>query len=192
MTWRQILTILIAVLTVGLTACEKVTLVEEEEEEKVKQSTLPGIEPIEPRSVGLGTQYAPFTVEQVLKAENLNSILSWFVGYVVGSTYSTMDNAIFEAETSYESNILLSSDSMCTDREKCIPVELKTATLQKQFSLHYNSSQFRQCIVLQGRANQYFRVNGIRDVRQGYWLPHFSLKTINPDPANWEDRDFTY
>ncbi|MBQ8050765.1 MAG: hypothetical protein IJ197_04230 [Bacteroidaceae bacterium] len=145
-----------------------------------------------PRSVGLGTQVSPYTVEQVIKGDSIDSQLRWFVGYAVGSTHSTIKNALFQAETTNVTNILLASDSTCEDVSRCVPVELSSASLQKAFSLHYNSHRFRQCIVVQGRFGQYFRVNGVRDVQTGYWLPDLDLSTIKTAPTEWQERDERY
>ena len=99
-----------------------------------------------------------------------------------------MDNCIFEEETTYTSNILLSSNSTCDSIEECIPVELNSSTLKKALSLYYNSDKFRKCLIIKGRFGQYFRTNGIRDIREGYWLPNLDLSTLkNATPADWQE-----
>ncbi|MDE5787860.1 MAG: hypothetical protein K2H79_04875 [Bacteroidaceae bacterium] len=170
------------------TACEKVDI----EAEKDKTKEMPVAPSVLPTASGKGTQDAPFLVEQVINGENTGSYLMWYIGYVVGSTYRTMQNPCFEAETSYTSNILLSSDPQCKRPERCIPVELRTVALQKAFSLHHNSNRFRQCIVLQGHSSMYFLTNGLRDIQTGYWLPDFDLSTIKTAPSEWEERSETY
>lgn len=140
-----------------------------------------------PTSLGLGTQNSPYTIEQVQKGE-VSTDVSWFIGYVVGSTYSTMSNAIFEAETTYTSNILLSSDSLCQTTEKCVPVELGSSSVQKKLSLPYHSECFRQCVMVKGQFLRYFRTNGVRNVVDGYFLPSLSLSTLkNATPAEWQE-----
>ena len=175
-----------ALLTVG---CEKVDI----EAEKDKTKETPVAPSVLPTASGKGTQDAPFLVEQVINGEeDMESQLKWYIGYVVGSTYRTMQHPLFKAETSYTSNILLSSDPQCERPERCIPVELRTVALQKAFSLHHNSNRFRQCIVLQGHPSQYFLTNGLRDIQTGYWLPDFDLSTIKTAPSEWEERSETY
>ena len=170
-------------------ACEKVDI----EAEKDKTKETPVAPSVLPTASGKGTQDAPFLVEQIINGEeDMESQLKWYIGYVVGSTYRTMQNPCFEAETSYTSNILLSSDPQCERPERCIPVELRTAALQKAFSLHHNSNRFRQCIVLQGHSSMYFLTNGLRDIQTGYWLPDFDLSTIKTAPSEWEERSETY
>ena len=161
-----------------LGSCEKIDITDPEEETK---------EHIVPTSLGLGTQNSPYTVEQIQSGE-LSQKVSWFIGYVVGSTYNTMDHCIFEEETTYTSNILLSSNSTCDSIEECIPVELNSSTLKKALSLYYNSDKFRKCLIIKGRFGQYFRTNGIRDIREGYWLPNLDLSTLkNATPAEWQE-----
>ncbi|MBQ9558358.1 MAG: hypothetical protein IJV08_00025 [Bacteroidaceae bacterium] len=173
---------------IGLTSnCEKIDW--EEEEKSTEEGTTALVVPV---SVGYGTQEAPYIVEQVMKGTNIGSGLKWYIGYVVGSTYSTMKNAVFEGETSYTSNILLSSDSTCQNIDRCIPVELKSASIQQKLSLHHNEARFRQCVVVKARFGQYFRTNGLRDVQTGYWLPAFDLSQIKATPAEWQEWHSTY
>lgn len=164
-----------------ISACEKIDLEEENGDSDAEH--------IVPHTVGMGTQEAPYTVEQVING-GLRTTVNWFIGYVVGSTYNTMDNCVFEEETSYTSNILLSDNPYCESADECIPIELKSATLQKKFSLYYNSGNFRQCVILLGRFGQYFRRNGIRDLRDGYWLPGFDYHDILP--TDWEEIENKY
>lgn len=171
--------------TLCLTAgCEKFDPEPEEEKETAEH--------VVPTSLGRGTQTSPYTISQVIAGDSVTTKVSWFIGYVVGSTYSTMQNAVFDAETSYTSNILVSSDSTCEEISLCVPVELSTVSLQKAFSLHYNSKRFRQCIMVNGRFGQYFRTNGIRDVQTCYWLPGFDISTIKTAPTEWQERDERY
>ena len=174
--------------------CEKVDLGDEEDEDIVPTNTVTFARPT---SIGEGTQEAPYTIDFVLSGtdENgaaLSSGYRWYIGYVVGSTYSTMDNCIFEAETSYTSNVLVSANPKCESTDECVPVELKTANLQKTVSLYYNSDKFRSCILLKARFGQYFRTNGLRDMQEVYWLAGFDISTLNPTPPEWEEWDSTY
>ena len=168
-----------------ITSCDKYDWTEEEGE------TTEDTQVIVPSWLGYGTQIAPYTVKQVLEG-GLKSQYAWFIGYVVGSTYSTMHNCVFEAETSYNSNILISDDPNCTSEDECIPVELKGAKQQKKYSLQDNSTTFHQCIMVRGRYNKYFRVNGIRDLQAAYYLPGFDISTIKPTPTDWEEWVDTY
>lgn len=179
---RLLLIVATQCLVVG---CDKYDWTEEEGE------TTESTQVIVPSALGYGTQEAPYTVGQVLNG-GLSSSRAWFIGYVVGSTYSTMQNCVFEAETSYTSNILISDNPECTSEDECVPVELKSAKLQQNLSLYYNRTHFQQCIMVRGRYNKYFRVNGIRDLQAGYWLPGFDISTIKPTPTEWEEWVDTY
>ena len=140
-----------------------------------------------PTAVGKGTQESPYTPDQVIAGE-MDGKLHWFIGYVVGSTYSTMKNALFDATTQYESNILIASSAECRDAAKCVPVELKTESLKENLSLSRHPEGFQECIMVQGRCLQYFRTNGIREIKAGYWLPRFYI----PRPEEWENENITY
>ena len=165
-----------------LSACEKIDLEKEEGGNDDVVHTVP-------TRTGEGTQEAPYTVGQVING-GLDHKVHWFIGYVVGTTYQSMKNAIFEEESRYDSNILISDNPECENIDECIPVELNTAALKKAFSLNYNSHLFRQCILLQGRFSLYFRTNGIRDIEGGYWLPEFNYLSIIP--TEWEETEEEY
>lgn len=171
-------------------ACEKASLEEVMADGKTMGTEKTSTLGTTPSSVGEGTQAAPFTVGQVLNGEGMTSRTAWYAGYVVGSTYGSMLHPIWDAETTYTSNILLSEDSLCTDTKGCIPVELKSTALQKRLSLHHNPAWFRQCIVVKGTYGLYFRVNGIRDVQDGYCLPGFILPTLSP--TEWDETETTF
>lgn len=167
-----------------LTGCEKIEIDDPE-------NNSGDAEQIIPTSLGMGSQLSPYTVEQVMNGE-VESGERWFVGYVVGSTHTTMKNALFTPQTTYTSNILISMDSTCQTTDDCIPVELKSA-VQKQLALPYNAENFQQCVMLRGQMLQYFRTNGIRQVDQGYYLPHFDISLLrSAAPAEWQERHERY
>lgn len=172
-------------------SCEKIDLDEEEDNTVTTTST------VMPTSLGKGTQESPYPIDFVLRGKDgngaeLTSAYNWYIGYVVGSTYSTMRNPMFEAESSYTSNVLLSFNPTCQTTEECVPLELPSATMQKAVSLYYNSDKFRSCIMVKARFGQYFRTNGLRDTQEAYWLTGFDISMINPTPPQWEEWDFTY
>lgn len=171
-----------------LYACEKVDVDTEDNTTDVAS--------VRPTSLGEGTQSSPYTVPQVLAGE-MDGKLHWYIGYVVGSTYTSMENAIFEDETTNKSNILISANKYCESADEAVPVDLKTATLQKKFSLVYNPQRFRQCIILKGRFGKYFRRNGIREIAEAYWLPDIDLDNLDPtvldpSPTEWNEQDIQY
>ncbi|MCF0198212.1 MAG: hypothetical protein HUK02_02665 [Bacteroidaceae bacterium] len=144
---------------------------------------------VTPTGLGLGTQLCPLTTDQVI-AESLTGE-QWVAGYVVGSAYKTMNNCTFSATTPNTSNVLIASDSLCTDAEKCVPVELNTTTLQ-QFSLAHHPQGFRQCLVVKGSLARYFSHPGIRQVTQAYLLPDLDLSTLHNMKQDWSEWDGEY
>lgn len=178
---RSLLGVAFCLLSVA--GCEKIDLEEEGGGgEPVLAQTLP-------QRSGEGTQESPLMVEQVINSDTLSSRYYWVIGYVVGSTYRTMNNAVFEATTTYDSNILLASDSTCTSVDRCIPVELKSSKIQQIASLPNNPGRHRQCIMVQGQYGRYFNRPGLRETRAAYWLPGFDISTIVTAPIQWNERD---
>lgn len=167
-------------------ACEKADFDEDTPDDTPPTAAAP------PTSSGLGTQESPLTVEQVLRGDTLPTQPLWLVGYAVGSTYRSMSNARFETVTTYATNLLLASDSLCTDAARCIPVELPTSAMQRELSLSQHPDCHRRCIMVCGTPGRYFSHNGLRNVSAGYWLPGFDLSTIVTAPSEWEEQETPY
>ncbi len=143
--------------------------------------------PVEPIGHGRGTQTHPLTPDELISGQRPQTMAEcWVMGYAVGSTYSSMRNALFEVPTAYSSNILLASDSLCTDYDQCIAVALTTNAMKNQFSLMYNEDRFRQFVVLCGTYGTYFSRYGLVRVDDGYWIPGFDLSTIVIPPQEWD------
>ncbi len=171
-----------------LAGCEKIDFDEESGGTENSSATTHII----PTTSGTGSQYSPLLPEQVINGNGLSNQNYWVIGYVVGSTYRTMSNAQFEAETTNKSNILLSSDSTCTSAERCIPVELSSTSVVEALSLYQNPDRFRQCVMVQGVFGRYFSRNGIRSTLSGYWLPGFDISGIKTTPTEWQELNVEY
>lgn len=183
MTSRHTLSLLSALFL--LHACEKVDV-------SPDKGADASVQRIVPTSLGQGTQDSPYTVSQVLSGEAGAGMTSWVCGYNVGSTYRTMNNAIFEAQTTYNGNILISDDSLCTDKSRCIAVELTSTAVQQSLSLVGNPHRFRQCVVVKGLLGRYFSQPGIRDAQSGYYIEGFDIADIDTSPSDWDESSFTY
>ena len=170
-------------LALALTAgCEKYDFTDEGGSGKDSEELTP------PTDTGKGTAEAPYTVEDMMTLEAAQSGgACWVIGYVVGATYRTMNNAEFTSATDYSANILLAGDSLCTDSRSCLPVELSSTSLQKKFALPYMPQGFRQCVVFCGKPARYFNVNGLRNISTGHWLWGFDIQQIHPTPEEWND-----
>lgn len=148
---------------------------------------------IVPTGHGKGTQKQPYTPDELLGDENLPYDEEvWMMGYVVGSTLTNMENAVFDADEAYEHNILLSSDSLCADAADCVAVELTTSKMRQRFSLVRQPGRFRQFIVVRGTLGTYFSQAGIRKADAAYWIDGFDLSRIAPPPLDWDvvNKDF--
>ena len=168
-----------------LSACEKIDLEKEE-------GGNDGVVHTVPTRTGEGTQEAPYTVGQVLYGETPIAQEAWVIGYLVGSTYRTMANAIYAAQTTYSGNILLSYDSLCNSADKCIAVELTSKTMQERLSLASDSTRFRKCVVVNGTLGRYFTRLGLREAITGYLLPNTDLQIIDPQPTEWDETEEKY
>ena len=167
-------------LLVLFAACQKVYFDRGETDEDIPENLIF-------TGTGLGTPEAPFTVDDILNGNMMGEADEcWVIGYVVGATYSAMKNALFKPKTFYDTNILLSTDSVCDDPSLCIPIELTTKAMKEDFSLAANPERFRKCLLIKGWPALYFKVNGLRRVSAGYWLGDFDIKSILNEPEEWK------
>jgi hypothetical protein len=96
-----------------------------------------------------------------------------------------MSNATFLSESQNQTNILLSSDSLCTDTARCIPVELSSDKWRKALSLPTNTLHFRKCLLVQGIPSRYlYNRKGLRNVSAGLWLDGFDIASVAPQDWN--------
>ena len=129
---------------------------------------------------GEGTRDCPYTIADFCALELSADEPVWVVGYVVGTAPRSMGNAVFSADADNGSNILLSSDSLCTDIARCIPVELSTAGSKASFSLPANAGHFRKCLLIEGVPSTYLYTKGLRRVSAGLWLDGFDISSVEP------------
>lgn len=136
-----------------------------------------------PIGVGAGTKERPYTVSQFRGSDVVGAC--WVIGYVVGSTYSSWNNAVFAAQTTFSNNVILSDDSDCDSADGCIAISLPSK-LQPSFSLADNPERYRSLVMFYGTKGQYLSRTGMLGVTQGAWVsPNFSLD-FSTDPQPWE------
>ena len=128
--------------------------------------------------MGEGTEAYPYTVEDIRSSSLSSSEAVWMIGYMVGTAQLSMNNAVFCADTMNQSNILLSSDSLCTDTACCIPIELSSDKWRKNLSLPTNVAHFRKCLLVKGVPSQYMQRKGLRYVSAGFWLDDFDISSV--------------
>lgn len=168
-----------------LSACEMNDFSDEEQEEN--------IEVVVPQGHGEGTQAKPYTPSSLLRGGDLPyGEPVWVMGYAVGSTIESMENALFDVPTEYEHNILLSNDPQCSDPADCIAVELSGSEMQLRYSLAFQPGSFQRFIVIRGTLGSYFKQVGIRKTDAAYWIDDFDLIRICPPRQEWDvvDKDF--
>ncbi len=134
-------------------------------------STTPTI-PTDPVvGTGQGSLTAPFTVAQVHEQGTaLYGSYVWVVGYVVGHTSYSIQNAVFSAEGAVRSNVLLADSPFETDVARCLPVELKREDCKLGISLADNPGLWSHYLRVNGTVEAYFRTTGLRDVDNYTWL----------------------
>ena len=129
---------------------------------------------------GKGTRQFPYTTTDIRTAELSGSEAVWVIGYMVGTAPRSINNAVFSSDAENQSNILISSDSLCTDIALCIPIELSTAKNKSSFSLPMNVQHFRQCLILKGIPSNYLYSKGLRSISAGLWMDGFDISSVAP------------
>lgn len=124
---------------------------------------------------GDGSKENPFTIEDVLTLNNQFAgpyyVKAFIVGQVVGAAIST--GSQFEAPFSpstnsdgsvntYNTNLLVASSADVADVAKCVPVQLPTGDLRKDFNLPENPDMDGQEVLICGSLQKYFSVPGIK------------------------------
>lgn len=129
---------------------------------------------------GEGTRDCPYTIADFCALELSADEPVWVIGYMVGTAPRSMGNAVFSKEADNTSNILISSDSLCSNADGCIPVELHTAKLKASFSLPTNAGHFRKCLLIEGVPSTYLYTKGLRRVSAGLWMDGFDISSVEP------------
>ena len=129
---------------------------------------------------GKGTQECPYTVADFRALSPSGSEAIWVIGYLVGTARQAMGNAVFSADATNQSNILLSFDSLCCDTARCIPVELSSAKNRSSFSLPTNAKHFHKCLLVKGIPSTYMNRKGLRNVSAGLWMDGFDISSVAP------------
>ena len=167
----------LALICLLLVCCQKIDLTTEPEnagvaDDSEKPATIVG--------TGEGTAECPYTVTDIVTLSLSETEEVWVIGYMVGTAPRSLNNAVFTADAGNQSNILLSSDSLSSDIDNCIPVELHTAKLKDSFSVLTNNEHFRKCLVVKGIPKTYLYKNGLRNVSAGHWLDGFDISSVAP------------
>lgn len=179
---------LLSALALLLASCEKIDLDKKESQgDKTEtQGNKDGMSSLPVLGVGQGTVTHPYMPEDVMKG-GLPQTSAWVIGYVVGATKTSISNAEFKADATSNTSILLSSDSLCSDVDNCIPIELKKASAKSDFSLPADSRRFRHCLRIHGTIGTYMRKNGLRDVDEGHWMQDVDIPSYDNNPQEWDD-----
>ncbi len=148
--------------------------------------------PVFPIGHGRGTQQHPLTVADIKAGKAEVGQACWVMGYAVGSTYRSMNNALFTVPTEWSHNILLSDQPLCTDAANCIAVQLTTQKMKDTFSLYACPDKHAQAVVLYGTVGKYLYQLGLSETNDGYWLPGFDLAQVNVQPTPWDEFESEY
>lgn len=129
---------------------------------------------------GMGSSQCPYTVTDIRSKELPAGVPVWVIGYVVGTARQTMNNAVFRPDADNQSNILLASDSLCTDTTGCIPVELSSAKWKRLLSVPMNTEHFGKCLLVKAVPSVYLKRKGLQNVSAGLWMDGFDISTVAP------------
>lgn len=158
-----------------LACCQKVDLDAEpsEEAETPEQSAVIV-------GTGMGSSQCPYTVTDIRSKELPADEPVWVIGYLVGTARQTMNNAVFSPDVDNQSNILLASDSLCTDTARCIPVELATAKWKRMLSIPTNPEHFGKCLLIRAIPSIYLKRKGLQNISASLWMDGFDISTVAP------------
>ena len=182
---KQLFCILLATIFI-IPACERVEWITVQQETNSKPSSDEpadstenvvvddgGEEEEEPRRPGLlegnGSFLTPYSVQLILENDSIVGTSVWTEGYVVGYTAYSIKNAVFDYVDAGQSNLLLADSPTENNWLHCLPVELKSAVIQKAISLRHHPAGYKQKVVLYGKIDTYFSVRGIRGVSDYEW-----------------------
>lgn len=166
--------LLLCLLLVG---CQKIDLTEEPTDAKTTGATQQATTIV---GTGEGTRECPYTPADVRALTLSGNEPVWVAGYVVGTARLTMKNAVFSPEAENQSNILLASDSLCTDIDLCIPVELGSEKWKNELSVPTNKQRFRKCLLLKAFPSTYLNRKGLRSISAGLWMEWLDLSSVAP------------
>lgn len=136
--------------------------------------------PVAIRGTGEGLKAFPYTVADVRTRSLATDEAVWVIGYVVGTARQTMNNATFRSDVDNQSNILLASDSLCTDTARCIPVELATAKWKQMISIPTNPEHFGKCLLIRAIPSIYLKRKGLQNISASLWMDGFDISTVAP------------
>lgn len=136
---------------------------------------LPGGDgPVNPGTVGSGTENDPYSVAGVVAGSASGSdkwVKGYIVGFISGMTLST--GAIFSNNTEgteyTNTNILLADTPDCKDVSACIPVQLPSGNMRTELGLGNNPSAYGKQIEICGSIERYFGANGLKSPTQFKW-----------------------
>ena len=175
----------IALLCLLIGSCQEVDLTEYSNDSVNSDPAETPIETVTVIGTGEGTMERPFTVTDIRSMPISGSESVWVIGYMVGTARTAMSHAEFSADAENQSNILLSSDSLCTDTAHCIPIELSSSKWKKSLSLPTNVAHFHKCLLVKGNLSLYMHRKGLRNVSAGLWLDGFDIASVAPQ--EWEE-----
>lgn len=132
------------------------------------------------RSTGEGLRACPYTVADIRARSLPTDEPVWVIGYVVGTARQSMGNAVFSPDADNQSNILLASDSLCSDTTGCIPVELSSAKWRRMLSIPMNAQHFGQCVLVKAFPSTYLKRKGLQNVSAGLWMDGFDISKVAP------------
>lgn len=134
------------------------------------------------------------TVSQALAAYANNQTGKVAIkGYIVGAIdgMSISENAIFSANVTTNTNIMIAEDADETDFNNCIPVQLPSGNIRNELNLRDNSGHYKKEIILEGSLEKYFSVAGLKSTSKYTFTGTTAIENVEAEAENAVIYDLT-
>ncbi|MBQ2440925.1 MAG: hypothetical protein II502_01880, partial [Paludibacteraceae bacterium] len=120
------------------------------------------------QTTGDGTRSNPFTVEDVIALNRLESNKEnvWVKGVIVGQAIKTLKETEFQPPFTGEAgtNIVLAAKAGETNITKIIPIQLPSGKVRNGLNLPQNGENLSKTVLLYGSLGAYFKQAGVKNV----------------------------
>ena len=184
---KRLIHILFLLATTWLYACTGPIIIEEENPEEdtpqVKDTVLITHE---------GTYLSPYSIAEAQTLGRGSDV--WIEGYIVGCVSSSMKSGCnYTEKATTQSNILLADTFPTGDKNdylRCLPVELPSnSTERDDLNLYDNPDLYHRRLRIQGDITRYYKVVGIKEVADYFFIDEDEDENDNEDEDDNEDNN---
>ena len=116
----------------------------------------------EPIANGDGSELTPFSAAQVV-AGSATGTSAWVKGYIVGfipDKYAS--EAVFGADATVQTNVMIAATPDETDYNKCVPLQLPAGAIRTALNLQSHPENYLKVVSVQGSIEKYFGQMGVK------------------------------